>query len=295
MFGNNVDKTPETPRGRSYAGVIWLLFFGLVLTAAGNLYQLVRSDNLAREVALVRLSTQRDIAKLTNDGTAAVADTQQRFEYLKNQIDGVTDTTMRQARFELKRGDSQLAQNLEKKHQEATNQLAGQLSDLKVDTGTKLDVLATEIDRTGSEVKLVESGLDSIGSDVKRVEGGLDSINSAVATNAKELAVLKELGERDLYQFRLTKTSAPQKFGEIRLLLKKADAKHNRFTLQVTADDKLVEKTDRTINEPVQFYVSGNRQPYEIVVNQVKKDEVIGYVAAPKRKMSKSSAVSASL
>jgi hypothetical protein len=291
MFGNDVDKSHEAPHGRSYAGLIWLLFCGLVLTAAGNLYQLVRSDNLARDVALVRLSTQRDIAKLTNDGVAAVTDSQQRFEFLKNQIDGTTDTTMRQARFEFKRGDSQLAQNLDKKHQE----VSGQLSDLKLDTSTKLGLLSSDLEKTDSDVKRVEGDVESIGSDVKRVEGGLGTVSSEVATNAKELAALKELGERDYFEFHLTKSKVPQKFGDIRLVLKKADPRHNRYTVQVAADDKLVEKSDRTINEPVQLYVSGNRQPYEIVVNQVKKDEVIGYVATPKMKSRKSPSVSASL
>ena len=68
------------------------------------------------------------------------------------------------------------------------------------------------------------------------------------------------------------------------MALSKADPKRNRFTLDVLADDKRVQKRDRTINEPVQFYLAGNRQPVEIVVNEVKKDEVVGYVAMPKVK-----------
>jgi sortase (surface protein transpeptidase) len=70
-------------------------------------------------------------------------------------------------------------------------------------------------------------------------------------------------------------------------MLAKADPKHNRFTLQVLADDKMLEKRDRTINEPVQLYLAGNRQPEEIVVNEVKKDEVVGYVSIPKVKMAR--------
>ena len=65
-------------------------------------------------------------------------------------------------------------------------------------------------------------------------------------------------------------------------MLKKTDPKKNRFTIDVIADDKTVEKKDKTINEPVQLYVGGARQPYEIVVNEVKKDTITGYVAVPK-------------
>ena len=54
-------------------------------------------------------------------------------------------------------------------------------------------------------------------------------------------------------------------------MLKKADVKRNRFTIAITVDDKTVEKKDRTINEPIQFYTSKAHQPDEIVVNQFAK------------------------
>ena len=75
---------------------------------------------------------------------------------------------------------------------------------------------------------------------------------------------------------------ATQRVGDITLTLRKSDVKHNRFTVEVLADDRHIEKKDKTIDEPVQLYVGGSLQPYEIVVNQVKKDQVSGYLATPK-------------
>ena len=66
------------------------------------------------------------------------------------------------------------------------------------------------------------------------------------------------------------------------ILLKKTDQKKNRYTIEVTVDDKVVEKKDKTVNEPVQFLTSKARQPYELVVNEVKKDVIVGYLATPK-------------
>jgi hypothetical protein len=66
------------------------------------------------------------------------------------------------------------------------------------------------------------------------------------------------------------------------VLLKKADLKKNRYTVEITADDKRTEKRDKSINEPVQFYTSKARQPYELLVNEVKKDQIVGYLATPK-------------
>jgi hypothetical protein len=70
--------------------------------------------------------------------------------------------------------------------------------------------------------------------------------------------------------------------GDINVRLKKADTKRNRFTIELVADDKTIEKKDRTVNEPVQFYRSKARLPCELVVNEVKKNQIVGYVSVPK-------------
>jgi hypothetical protein len=107
-------------------------------------------------------------------------------------------------------------------------------------------------------------------------------MSGLIATNAKDLAALRELGDRNYIEFDLAKAKGEQKVGGMVLTLKKSDPKRNRYTVEVMAEDKRVEKRDKTVNEPVQIYVGGDRQPNEIVVNQVKKDEIVGYVAIPK-------------
>jgi hypothetical protein len=93
---------------------------------------------------------------------------------------------------------------------------------------------------------------------------------------------LRALGERNYLEFNITKAKEPRRIGDVAVLLKKTDAKKNRFTIEVIADDKRVEKKDKNLNEPVQFYVSKARQPYEIVVNEVKKNQIVGYMSTPK-------------
>jgi hypothetical protein len=78
------------------------------------------------------------------------------------------------------------------------------------------------------------------------------------------------------------KTKVPQRVGDITLKLKSVDTKKNKYTVEVMADDKLTEKKDKNVNEPIQFYSSKARQPYEIVVNQVQKDLIVGYLSTPK-------------
>ena len=70
--------------------------------------------------------------------------------------------------------------------------------------------------------------------------------------------------------------------GEVAVALRNSDPKHNRYTIDVVADDQRVQKSNKTANEPVQFYTSKSKQPFELVVNQVKKDEIVGYLSTPK-------------
>ena len=79
----------------------------------------------------------------------------------------------------------------------------------------------------------------------------------------------------------------PEQVGDITLLLKKTDPKKNKYTVEVQADDKITEKRDKGVNEPVHFYVAKARQPYELVVNQVKKDQIVGYLSSPKTQVAR--------
>jgi hypothetical protein len=100
--------------------------------------------------------------------------------------------------------------------------------------------------------------------------------------------MLRDLGDRNVYEFTLTKSEGMQRVGDIHVELDRTDPKHKRFTVRIEAADQTVEKRDKTINEPVQFYVPGKvRQPWELVVNEVSRNTVKGYLAAPKVTLSR--------
>jgi len=115
------------------------------------------------------------------------------------------------------------------------------------------------------------------------VQGDLGVQSGLIATNGTELQALKLRGERNYVDIKLGKTKKAQRFADITLLLKNVDTKKNKYTVDVMADDKLTEKKDKGVNEPVQFYTAkGGHIPYELVINQVTKNEIIGYLATPK-------------
>jgi len=133
-----------------------------------------------------------------------------------------------------------------------------------------------------TQVTATQEELQKTISDLKSARGDLGVQSGLIATNASELQALRRLGERNYFEFKLGKTKAPQRVGDVTLLLKSTDPKKNKYTVDVMADDKLTEKKDKNLNEPVQFYTSKAKQPYEIVVNSVQKNLIVGYLSTPK-------------
>jgi len=80
----------------------------------------------------------------------------------------------------------------------------------------------------------------------------------------------------------LYKGEHPSHLSTVALPLKKVDVKKGKFTLSLVADDRVVEKKDRGVAEPLQFYTGRNRQLYEVVIFTVEKNKVTGYLSTPK-------------
>ncbi len=194
------------------------------------------------------------------------------------------------AKVEALKHADQLARRLADEAQQQQKQVASELSQVKESATTansKLADVTNDVAATKTDVASTKSELDNTVADLKRVRGDMGVLSDRIATNGTELAALRTLGERNYFEFSLTKSKQPQKVGGVQLLVKKTDPKRSRFTIEIEADDKTVEKRDRTVNEPVQFYVAKARQPYEIVVNEITKDHLVGYLATPKVEMAR--------
>jgi len=173
---------------------------------------------------------------------------------------------------------------------DATTTASNKITEVSTDVdGVKTDVtgVKTDVSNVRAEVDTTKTEVEKHGAELKRVVGDMGVMSGLIATNGQELGALRELGERNYFEFDLNKREGAKKIGDVMVALKKVDNKRNRFTVEILADDKRVEKKDKTINEPVQLYVAGNRQPYELVVNQIDKDKIVGYLATPKVKMAR--------
>ena len=55
-----------------------------------------------------------------------------------------------------------------------------------------------------------------------------------------------------------------------------------KFTINVVSDDRTIEKKDKNVAEPLQFYSGRDRMLYEVVVFSAAKDSISGYLSTPK-------------
>ncbi len=145
------------------------------------------------------------------------------------------------------------------------------VSTVKTDVGgVKTDVASTQADLAATKSQLT------------RVVGDQGVMSGLIATNHDELEELRRRGERNYYEFTLHKGGEPQVVGTVKLSLKKVDVKRSKFTLFVNADDKNIEKKDKNLDEPVQFYSGKSPALFELVVNNIAKNQVTGYLSTPK-------------
>jgi hypothetical protein len=140
----------------------------------------------------------------------------------------------------------------------------------------------TDVGGVKTDVANTRSDLETTKSQLQRVVGDAGVMSGLIATNHGELEELKHKGDRNYYEFTLQKGAQPTLLSTIKLQLKKVDVKHARYTLDVNADDRNIEKKDKNLDEPVQFYTGKDPVLFEIVVNSVDKNKVSGYLSTPK-------------
>ena len=145
------------------------------------------------------------------------------------------------------------------------------VSNVQTDVGgVKQDVVHTRQELASTEQQL------------HAVVGDLGVQSGLIATNSEQLNYLKHLGDRNYIEFTLRKGQPPSSVSIVKLQLRKADTKHSRYTLEIFSNDKRVEKKNRDLDEPLQFYTGKPPMLFEVVINQIGKNEVSGYLSAPK-------------
>lgn len=287
---NQHDTNYPAPYGNPNTKIAVLAGAVIALLAA-CVYLFVQLDKTRQDMDKRNEALRREIEAVREASSVTAQNQKRTVETLRDELESArrqAAMAVGQAKTEAEAKVKNVQARLEseaRKLTEAQARAEASITEVKKDaaeTVAKVGEVKTEVGEVKGQVASTKTELEKTISDLKRVTGDLGVTSGLVATNGKEIAALRALGERNIFEFDLKKTKDPVRVGDVALLLKRVDLKRNKYTLELVADDKRTEKKDKGLNEPVQFYTSKARIPYEIVVNQVKKDNIVGYLSTPK-------------
>jgi predicted nucleic acid-binding Zn-ribbon protein len=261
--------TPGTPRWIAVLFVV--LFAGLaVLAYVGHSQQARLEQDLVK---------QRDQNKVMSaqleQANSRLADLKGHLEVTEQKV-GMTQSELAQARSR--------SESIRKDQVAADQKLTAQLTQVKQESEEKIGAVATDVTGAKKDIESTKTDLEATKGKLDRATGDMGVMSGLIAHNRDDLEELKRRGDRNYYEFKLDKAKTPQRIGPVQMTLNKADQKKAKYTLTVLADDRSIEKKDKTAGEPVQFYMKGASRmaPYEIVVFDVAKNQISGYLSTPK-------------
>jgi hypothetical protein len=258
-----------TPRW--IAVLFGVLFAGLALLAyAGH------SVQSRLEQAQTKAEDQNKIL------TAQLEQANTRLADIKGQLD-VTSQKVGMTQAEVADAKSR-AESIRKLQVASDQKLTAQISSAQKESEEKIGVVATDLTGAKKDIEATRGDLEATKSKLERTNGDMGVMSGLIARSHDDLEELKRRGDRNYYEFTVQKAKTPQRVGPVQMTLNKADQKKSKYTMTVLVDDKSIEKKDKTSGEPVQFYVKGaaRQAPYEIVVFDVGKNQISGYLATPK-------------
>jgi hypothetical protein len=264
--GQQIVEVPAESEGN--AGK-WILLLLAVIYVAGSVYFFYMLHGRLDELSKGQGASNAQIAELTKRMQSAESES----EALATQL-GMTKKELAERSAQLTQQQHAAEQRLAQEQQKQASrisQVSGDVSNVKTDVGgVKTDVASTKTELQATIAKL-QSTIGDLG-----VQSGL------IANTRQDLEVLKHKGDRNYYEFTLVKGASPQPVSTISLQLKKTDPKKGKFTISVSADDRTIEKKDRNISEPIQFYTGRDHMLYELVVWSIDKKQATGYLSTPK-------------
>ena len=273
----NIPSPQESYQYESTGTPRWIaVLFGVVIAAlavlgiAGYSAQSRMSQDLAKQQDQSKIL----IAQL-DQANSRIADLKSKMEFTTQKV-GLTQSELAQAKSR--------AESIRKEQQASDEKLTTQLTQAQKENDEKIGAVATEVGGAKKDIEATKTDLEATKGKLERSLGDMNVMSGLIAHNRDDLEDLRRRGDRNYYEFSLQKSKNAQRVGPVQMSLNKTDPKKAKYTVTVIADDKTIEKKDKTSGEPVQFYVKGSSRmaPYEIVVFDVGKNQITGYLATPK-------------
>jgi hypothetical protein len=255
----------------------WItILFAVVIAGVGAMAYAGYSAQSHLQLEVTKAQDQNKIL------TAQLDAANSRLAELKGRMD-VTSQKIGMTQAELADARSR-AEAIRKQQTASDAKLTAELAQAQKESAAQIGAVATDVTGAKKDIESTRSDLEATKSKLDRANGDMGVMSGLIAHNHDDLEELKRRGDRNYYEFTVTKAKTPQRVGPVQMSLNKTDPKKSKYTMTVLVDDKAIEKKDKTAGEPVQFYVKGSARstPYEIVVFDVGKNQLTGYLSTPK-------------
>jgi hypothetical protein len=272
---NPAGQNPNSTDGVKFA----VIFVVLAALAVGEFFAVHRMNEVSTQVTAQQTQLREDVSgqlrdQVSNRLAAIEAQSTQELNDVKSELDAAAKRVGAQG-GELRRARSMVAQ-LQDQERAQTEQLKQQL-DQKADA-QQVGQLSQDVSSTKSDLDTTKTNVSTLASDLGMARSEMGTL---IARNHDDIEYLRKMGERDYFEFTLTRNQ-PAKVAGVGLTLKRTNTKRYQYTVATLVDDMQVERKDCTINAPVYFYVNGSKKAYELVANSVGSSQVKGYISAPK-------------
>ena len=255
----------------------WIaVLFGVlfVALAAMGFFGYTAQSRMSQDLAKTEDANKQLLQRLDQANTS-LADLKGHLEVTEEKL-GLTTAELAKAKSR--------AESIRKEQVAADQKLSSQLAQAQKENEEKLGAVSTDLGGAKKDIETTRNDLEATKVKIERATCDMGVMSGLIARNHDDLEDLKRRGERNYYEFTVAKTKTAQRVGPVQISLNKVDQKKSKYTMTVYADDKSIEKRDKTAGEPVQFYVKGSSRmaPYEVVVFDVGKNQITGYLSTPK-------------
>lgn len=247
----------------------WILIAAAALYAAAAAGLIFMQQSNLEKLSQDQVTRQKELAELSKR---------------MQSVEGDSETLAQQLRMTKKDLATTTAQ-LRRQQQAASARSAAEAAELKKNVGEvagEVGAVKTDVGGVKTDVAATKESLEQAIAKLQNTIGDLGVQSGLMANTRADLEALKRRGDRQYYEFTLIKGARPKAYSTVALQLRKTNPKKGRYTLDVTADDKTIEKKDRNESEPVQFYTGRDHMLYELVVWTVNKKRITGYLSTPK-------------
>lgn len=264
--------TPEQPATPRWVGIVVVLVAVVSLVALGIGWT---ADNATKD-------TDKALAAQLQTDKQAQSVLEQRLQQSEEtnaQVQG--ELSVITNRLKLTQGELANARS-QAKHTKADDDkqfaaVAQQEQQLNTQLATKAS--SDDLNKLGTDVSGVKTALDTTNQNLQMAK---DQFGNLIARNHDQIEELRRMGERNIYEFTVSRKNVKEHVGDLTVELHGTNIKRQMFSLSILVDDKQFEKKNRSADEPIYFYTHEYQTPLELVVNSVGKNKVTGYLSVPK-------------